>query len=66
MTEHEEHAERVERELDDMQERSERLGQGIDDVREDWQRKQADEQVPGATGEPERGDEEPESEDGDE
>jgi hypothetical protein len=60
MTEHEEHAERVERELDDMQRRSERLEQGIDDVREDWRRKQADEHVPGANAEPEPGDEDSE------
>jgi hypothetical protein len=57
MTEHDEQAERVERELDDMQQRSERLADGIEDVREDWRRKQSDEHVPGATAEPEPGDE---------
>ena len=31
MTEHDEQADRVERELDDMQRRSERLAEGIDD-----------------------------------
>lgn len=51
-----------ERELEDMQEHSERLKRGIEDVREDWQRKQADEHVPGATGEPEESEESEESE----
>lgn len=57
MTEHEEQAESVERELDDMQRRSDRLGRGIDEVREDWQSKRADEHVPGATPDPESEDE---------
>ncbi len=35
-----------------MQEQSDRLGEEIADVREDWQRKQADAAVPGAVGEP--------------
>jgi hypothetical protein len=37
-----------EREVEEMEERSERLGQDIDDAREDWERKKADESVPGA------------------
>jgi hypothetical protein len=37
-----------EREVDDMQKRSERLGEEIADVREDWERKKADDSVPGA------------------
>jgi hypothetical protein len=49
-----------EREAEDMQERSERLKQQIEDVREDWQRKQADEHVPGASAEPKPGDEDSE------
>jgi hypothetical protein len=60
MSEHEEAAAHVERELDDMERRSERLGDQIDDVRDDWQRKQADEHVPGASAEPTPGDEESE------
>jgi hypothetical protein len=43
-----------------MEEHSERLKREIEDVREDWQRKQADEHVPGATAEPKPGDEESE------
>jgi hypothetical protein len=49
-----------ERDAEDMQERSERLKQGIEDVREDWERKQADEHVPGASAEPKPGDEDSE------
>ena len=49
-----------ERDIEDMQEHSERLKREIEDVREDWERKQADEHVPGATDEPEPGDEESE------
>ena len=45
MTEYEEQA-------DELEQRSEKLGEEIADVREDWERKQADPGVPGATGEP--------------
>jgi hypothetical protein len=55
-----------ERELEDMQEHSERLKRGIEDVREDWQRKQADEHVPGASGEPEESEESEHSEESEE
>jgi hypothetical protein len=48
MTEHEE----PEREADDMQRRSEQVGEDIADAREDWERKQRDDHVPGAAGEP--------------
>ena len=37
-----------EREADEMQERSEQLGEEIADAREDWERKKADDSVPGA------------------
>jgi hypothetical protein len=37
-----------EREADEMEERSKRLGDEIADVREDWERKKADDSVPGA------------------
>jgi len=53
MSEHEQQADRVERELDDMQEQSERLEGDISETREDWERKQRDESVPGAFGDPE-------------
>ena len=48
MTEHEQHADRLERELDDMQEQAERLEGDIAETRSDWERKQADDSVPGA------------------
>ena len=52
MTDHEQAATRLEREAQDMQRHSDRLAAGIRDVREDWARKQADDRVPGAQGEP--------------
>ena len=48
MTEHEERADELERELDDMEERSERLEDDVSDAREDWDRKKGDPSVPGA------------------
>jgi hypothetical protein len=42
---------RLDDEVDELQERSERLEQEISDVREDWERKKADDAVPGAVGE---------------
>ena len=41
-----------EKQADELQERSDKLGEEISDAREDWERKQADPKVPGATGEP--------------
>jgi hypothetical protein len=55
MTEHEDReaheakADELERELGDMQERSERLGGDIEGAGDDWERRKADESVPGAT-----------------
>jgi hypothetical protein len=46
--------EQPEREVEDMQQRSERLGEEISGVREKWERKKADDRVPGAAGEPEQ------------
>jgi hypothetical protein len=48
MNEHEE----PEREADDMERRSQQVGEDIDAAREDWERKQRDDHVPGAAGEP--------------
>jgi hypothetical protein len=47
---HEEQAERLERELEDMERQSDRLGDEIDEAGEDWQRKKQDSSVPGAGG----------------
>ena len=58
MTEHDRQAEELEAELEDMEAQSERLGGEIDETRKDWERRQRDSSVPGATGEPE-----PESDD---
>ena len=49
---HDEKADEVERELDDLQERSEKLGDEIEGAGADWESRKADESVPGATGEP--------------
>lgn len=52
--EHEQHADAVERELDDMAQDSERLKEEIGETREDWERKKHDPAVPGADGNPDR------------
>lgn len=59
---HTEAADDAERGADAMEERSERLSGDIEDTRDEWKRKQADESVPGAVGGPqaESGDEDPE------
>jgi hypothetical protein len=51
MSEHEQRADEVERELDDMQEQAERLEGDIAGTRSDWESKQADGSVPGAVDE---------------
>jgi predicted nucleic acid-binding Zn-ribbon protein len=48
MSEHEERADALEREVDDMEERAERLEDDIGAAREDWERKKQDPSVPGA------------------
>jgi hypothetical protein len=55
MTEHEQHSDRLQDEADDLQRRSQQLGDEIAEVREDWKRKQADDSVPGADGDPDEG-----------
>jgi hypothetical protein len=59
MTEHDEHADRVDAELDDMEHHSEQLGDEISGAREQWDRRQADDAVPGAVGDPASEDELP-------
>jgi predicted nucleic acid-binding Zn-ribbon protein len=58
MTEDERHAEKLERELDDMEEQSRRLESEIDRTRQDWERKKHDSDVPGAAGDPDAAEEE--------
>jgi len=55
MTEHEEKADRLEGQADEMEERSKRLGEDISGAREDWQAKKADDSVPGTPPAPEGG-----------
>ena len=52
MTDHQEQAERLEREADELRRKSKQVGEDIADAREDWAAKQRDDSVPGATGEP--------------
>jgi chromosome segregation ATPase len=49
---HEQQADEAERELADMEERGERVEEHIEEARKDWEAKQRDDAVPGATGEP--------------
>jgi hypothetical protein len=46
--EHEERAERMEREADRMEEESERVGKDIEEARDEWEAKEQDPGVPGA------------------
>ena len=46
--EYSEHADRLEREVGDMERQSERVGAEIDNAREEWERKKRDPSVPGA------------------
>jgi hypothetical protein len=48
-----------EREVEDLQEHSDQLGERIAEARKDWERKQRDDSVPGAVGEPASEDELP-------
>jgi hypothetical protein len=50
--EHEEQADRMEEDADKMEEHSEQLGDRIDDVESDWERKEDDPSVPGAQPDP--------------
>ena len=46
--------EQPEREVEEMEERSGRLGEEISEARDEWERKRADDRVPGAVGQPEQ------------
>ena len=52
MSEHTEHADKLEREADALDQHSERLGEDITATKKAWQERQADDAVPGAAGEP--------------
>ena len=48
MSEHDERAQDLEQQLDEMEERSKRLEDEVSDARDDWESKKADSGVPGA------------------
>jgi hypothetical protein len=50
--EHEEQAERMERDADRMEHEAERIGDHIDETRRDWEAKEQDPSVPGAQPDP--------------
>jgi hypothetical protein len=60
--EHEEQAERLERDAEKLEHESERVGGHIEEARSDWEAKEQDSSVPGA--QPEFEDEEPEPDEG--
>jgi hypothetical protein len=60
--EHDQQADRLERDVGDMERQAEQLEGRIDETRSDWERKQADESVPGAVDEREPEGPEPEPE----
>jgi len=59
MSEHEDLIARGEQQADSLEERTDALGEQIEDTREDWERKKADPDVPGAAGNPRRAEREP-------
>lgn len=62
MSEHSEQADKVEREIDELQHDSDKLGEEISEARGDWEQKKHDDAVPGAGGDPiaaERGEDGP-------
>ena len=52
--EHDEQAERLEREAQDMEQRSAEVGDRIEETKRDWEAKEEDPSVPGARPDPER------------
>jgi hypothetical protein len=50
--EHEEQADRMERDADRMEHESERIGEHIEETRRDWEAKEQDPSVPGAQPDP--------------
>jgi hypothetical protein len=56
--EHEEQAEQMEGDAERMEEHSDKLGERIEDVQGDWERKEQDPAVPGARPDPDEDEEE--------
>jgi hypothetical protein len=55
--EHEEQADRMEEDADKLERHSDQLGERIDDIQDDWERKERDVSVPGAQPDPDEDDE---------
>ena len=64
--EHQEHADRLEREAERLEHESERVGGRIEETQRDWEQKAQDQQIPGAQSEEDRLALDPEDEDKDE
>jgi hypothetical protein len=62
MSEHDERADELEHEAEDMQERVTRLEDETGEAREDWERKKGDPSVPGAAGDPQKAEKGPQPE----
>ena len=60
--EHDEQAEHMEEDAERMEEHSNQLGERIDDVQGDWERKEQDPAVPGARPDPDEDEKEKEEE----
>jgi len=56
MTDHQEKADQVEAELDELERESQRLEAQIGGTRDEWEQRKADDNVPGADGKPEAAD----------
>jgi hypothetical protein len=59
IVEHDEQADRLEREADKLEQESERVGAEIEGARREWEQKQEDSSVPGAQPAEDEGDDEP-------
>lgn len=55
--EHEEQADRMEKDADRLEQHTDQLGERIEDIRDDWERKEQDPSVPGARPDPDDADE---------
>jgi hypothetical protein len=63
--EHEEQADQLEKQAERMEDHSDQLGERIDGIQDDWERKEQDPAVPGARPDPAEEEEEEESDDRD-
>ena len=61
---HEQQADSMEEDADRLEQHSDQLGERIDDIRDDWERKEQDPAVPGARPDPSDADEDTPGEEG--